>query len=111
MDAHQALYLLFGAHALPQNQGGVVLLAQRHLHCFGPVSAWHHNASVLQTSNLNSFLYKLQDGHFLTTNGDPIFTRPSAIVHTILGCNASSRTTAHLEPDPLLQPSRITAIA
>ena len=39
---------------------------------FGPVSARHHNASV-QTSNLNSFLYELQDGNFSTTNGDPIF--------------------------------------
>jgi hypothetical protein len=32
----------------------------------------------------------------------PVFTLPSAIVHTILGCNVSSRTTAHLEPGPLL---------
>ena len=40
---------------------------------FGPVSARHHDASVLRTSNLNSFLYELQDGHFSTTDGDPVF--------------------------------------
>ena len=40
---------------------------------FGPVSARHHDASVLRTSNLNSFLYELQNGHFSTTNEDPVF--------------------------------------
>jgi hypothetical protein len=40
---------------------------------FGPVSARHHNASVLWTSNLKSFLYELQRGRFTTTNRDPVF--------------------------------------
>ncbi len=40
---------------------------------FGPVSARHHDASVLRTSNLNSFLYKLQRDGFTTTDGNPIF--------------------------------------
>ena len=40
---------------------------------FGPVSARHHDASVLRTSNLNSFLYELQLGRFTTTDGNPVF--------------------------------------
>jgi len=41
-------------------------------------------------------------GTFRPPTEIPFFTRPSAIVHTILGCNVSIRTTAHLETGPLL---------
>ena len=40
---------------------------------FGPVSARHHDASVLRTSNLNSFLYELQLDCFTTTGRNPVF--------------------------------------
>ena len=40
---------------------------------FGPISARYHDASVLRTSNLNFFLYRLQLDCFTSEDRNPVF--------------------------------------